>query len=232
MSAEYSIFSLALGLGILHALDADHIMAVSGLSARRASLRDTLRYCINWALGHGLILLLLGSCVLLLGMAIPDRLSAIAEILVSLVLIGIGVWLLWSLFRQNAHLHFHRHDGLPRHAHWHSHAKHSDNHQSDDHRHKHSAIFVGVLHGTAGSAPLMALLPLSMLKASPWQGMAYLALFCTGVLVAMLIFGGVLGSALNWLARFGSRAIDFLRGGMAVGSIGVGGHLLFSSVVA
>lgn len=243
------VLSLAFGLGMLHALDADHIMAVTGLASRRPDWRTTLRFCLRWAIGHGVSLSVIGAGVLLLGMAIPDRLSAMAEHLVGVVLVAIGAWLLWSLYRRGAHLHFHVHDNAGHkriwHAHWHVHGRHAHGEHAahgqhavvthdhatvasparNGHRHDHSAVLVGVLHGTAGSAPLLALLPLAKLG-SPWLGLAYLVLFGLGVIAAMLIFGGVLGGVYAWLARFGDRLVRALRTAVALSSIGYGLFLL------
>lgn len=221
----FGILGLAFGLGLMHALDADHVMAVSGLSSSRATFRDTLRFCARWAIGHGLTLMLIGAAVLGLGMAIPERLSHLAEQLVGVVLIGIGLYVIQDLIRHRAHFHFHQHDGMPRHAHWHKHTHSQAPHREQAHRHHHGAVMVGMLHGTAGSAPLLALLPISAAN-SVWLGMAYLLMFGLGVLLAMLIFGGVLGSVFRWLNRWGAQTVAALRGGVALGSIGLGGYLL------
>lgn len=234
INGSFAILSLAFGLGMLHALDADHIMAVSGLAARRPSLRGSLRFCVRWAIGHGLVLLLIGGAVLLLGMAIPETLSSLAELLVGIVLITIGAWVLWDLIKQRTHLHFHAHDHLPQHAHWHSHGKkqaHNDAaHRHELHRHEHSAVLVGLLHGTAGSAPFLALLPMSAMNHSPWHGMLYLFLFCGGVLLSMFIFGGLLGSTFHWLTRWGNRSVQVLRSGVALSAMGFGSYLLVTGL--
>jgi len=229
ITTGYSILILAFGLGMLHALDADHVMAVTGLAAQRPGLRQSLRFCSRWAIGHGLALLFIGGAVLLLGMAIPATLSAIAESLVGLVLIAIGLWVIVDLYRRRAHLHFHHHDDLPRHAHWHTHHPVKD-HARDSHQHTHRAVMVGLLHGTAGSAPLLALLPLTAMGESPWLGMAYLLLFGLGVLLAMFIFGGMLGSVFNWMMRWGNRTVRIMRGGVAISAMGFGAYLLAGSL--
>lgn len=234
-----AILSLAFGLGLLHALDADHIMAVSGLTARRPSLRNSLQFCARWAVGHGLTLLAIGSAVLLLGMAIPKQFSKLAEALVGVVLVAIGLWILWDLVRSRTHLHFHDHDELPQHAHWHSHSpqprlqplsqRHQPSqHSTEAHQHPHGAVFVGVLHGVAGSAPLLALIPLASLGQSPWLGMAYLALFGLGVLLAMILFGGLLGKTFAWINRWGNNVMRITRSGVAISAIGFGLYLLQS----
>jgi high-affinity nickel permease len=81
-----AVLTLAFGLGLMHALDADHIMAVSGLASARPGRRRALAFCARWAIGHGLSLLSIGAAVLLLGLAIPVSLSAHAESLVGVVL--------------------------------------------------------------------------------------------------------------------------------------------------
>ncbi len=220
-----AVLGLAFGLGLLHALDADHVMAVTGLAAGRPGLRRTLRFCARWAVGHGLALGGIGAAVLIAGLAVPEALSARAEGLVGLVLVAIGAWVLWDLWQRRAHLHFHRHDRLPRHAHWHRHDAAPASHADDPHRHSHGAVMVGVLHGTAGSAPLLALLPMAQLG-SAWAGMAYLALFGLGVLTTMLVFGGLLGGLWRGLARWGDRALRLARGGVGLGACVYGGHLL------
>lgn len=221
-----AVFSLAFGLGMLHALDADHVMAVSGLCSARPGWRTSLAFCLRWALGHGLSLLLIGMAVILFGMSIPVALSSMAESLVAVVLIGIGAYVIYDLWRRRAHLHFHHHDELPQHAHWHTHnAQERVEHHQERHVHRHGAMMVGVLHGMAGSAPLLALIPLSRVG-SPWVAVAYLLVFSLGVLMAMLLFGGVLGGVYGWLSRWGNRLVYSLRLLVGCGAMLFGGLLL------
>ena len=142
-SSLISVLSLAFGLGMVHALDADHIAAVSSLACRRFRLRDSLGFSVRWALGHGLTLIGLGLLVFVAGMAIPPEFTALAEQAVALVLIGLGVWVIVSLWSQRAHIHFHHHDDLPAHAHWHAHDRHTSPHP-EHHVHKHTAVMIGV----------------------------------------------------------------------------------------
>ena len=219
-----TLITLAFGLGIVHALDADHIMAVSVLSSSKSGSQHSINFCLRWALGHGITLMVIGGCVFLFGMAIPDQLSVYAEHGVGLVLILIGILVLFRLRQKNIHLHYHQHDGLPQHAHWHSHHE-NNQHDKDPHQHQHSAILVGVLHGVAGSAPLLVLIPIAKL-ATPAYGLLYLLIFSIAVITAMAIFGGLLGKLYQWLSRYGSQTIKFLRIGIAGGAIVVGGMLL------
>ncbi len=199
----YALISVALGLGMLHALDADHIAAVSGMASTRATFADSLRFCLRWSFGHGLTVLLLGAAVLLLGMAIPVALSHYAEEAVGVVLIGIGAYVLWDLLGDKTRLPVRRSAG----------------------RHAQGAMLVGVLHGAAGSAPLLALLPLSA-QSRPLFGLSYLLLFGCGVLLSMLLFGGALGMLFRRLAAANERSLRLLRFCVAAASIGLGAYLV------
>ncbi|VAW78936.1 hypothetical protein MNBD_GAMMA13-1916 [hydrothermal vent metagenome] len=215
------ILGLAFGLGLVHALDADHVIAVTALAGQPdGKLQRPWRFCLNWALGHGGSLLLLGVLVLAVGMAIPERLSMLAEFLVGAVLILMGAAVLVQLRCKRLRLHFHRHPGLSRHAHWQQPA-------SIHTAHTHRATLVGALHGTAGSAPLLALIPVAQ-SASLWWGLAYLLVFSAGVLVSMLLCGGVLGLVFEHLSNRGQRVFDYMHAGIGAGAIVAGAYLLQS----
>jgi len=213
-----STLALAFGLGLLHALDADHVMAVSGLAAKRPSFKSCLRFCGHWATGHGLALVIIAGSVYLFGMAIPEQLSSVAESLVGLMLIVIGLWSLIEVYRKGLKLSFHRHEPDIHHAHWHlgNHSKTQD----------HSALLVGVLHGIAGSTPLLVLIPLSKMG-STVNAMAYVGLFGLGVIISMLIFGGLMAQSYRQLERFGNRLVAGVRASVAVSAILLGSHLIY-----
>ncbi len=209
---------LAFSLGLLHALDADHIMAVSGLSAKKTSFKSCLRFCSHWASGHGLALAIIASCVYIFGLAIPEELSAMAESLVGLVLISIGVWILWQIYSKKLHLSFHRHEPDIHHAHWHK----NDHKKVQDH----SALLVGILHGIAGSAPLLVLIPLSKMGSAS-MAMGYVLLFGLGVIVSMVIFGGLMTQGYKQLEKVGNKFVTGARAMVALSSIGLGSHLVY-----
>lgn len=226
-----TILTLAFGAGMLHALDADHVMTITSLSSAKNSFRHSLQYCLRWALGHGGVLVLLGAVVMLLGMAIPPELSHVAEILVGIVLVLIGISLVIEIIRQRAHLHFHQHDQHRPHAHWHQHHSHhsTELHDHSSHQHHHKVVFIGMLHGVAGSAPLLALLPISQLH-DPLSGLAYLLVFGIGTLVSMLFFGGVLGKSMYWLQRYGQKTVQATRLMIGIGAIVLGATWIQASI--
>jgi len=182
-----TIIMLALGLGLLHALDIDHLLAVSGLSGLHpADWRRSAGFSLRWALGHGSSVLFLGSLVFVFGMAVPSEFSHYAEMLVGVMLFIIGCMLLLDWWKQtrvpNTTL---PQTGLS----W-----TGKQHESYNilHQHRRGTVIVGLIHGTAGTAPLLLLMPMAD-RATPLTGMLFLLLFSIGVLLTMLLFGSLLG---------------------------------------
>lgn len=206
-SPATSILALGFGMGLLHALDPDHLLTVANLTDSRNPKRAALRFCAHWALGHGGALFALGGAVLLLGTALPLTLSRVAEHVVGLVLVLMGGFILWHLMRS-----------------WCHHEPPTPVHPQPSGR-PGAALIMGLLHGTAGSAPLLALAPLPALH-DPMLGMTYLLVFACGVLAAMLGIGTVLGLGLHQLHRRLPWFITTVRASLACGASAVGFHLL------
>ncbi len=220
-----TLLALAFGAGLLHALDADHIVAVTGLASTNNGRSGATRACFRWAAGHGLAITAVGSVFYVLGLAIPPQLSRAAEAAVGLMLVGIGVWIVASLLRRHAHLHFHTHASMVPHAHWHSHPGNPGTAAPSPHVHEHGPLLVGMVHGVAGSAPLLALIPLGEIG-SRWLALGFLAIFSAGVLCAMLLLGGVLKAAHKAASRAGEGLVTAARLVVAAGSIGFGTYLV------
>src|SRR6478735_3747000 len=106
----FGILGLGFLLGMQHALEADHIAAVSSIAARRSDVADIVKHGLTWGLGHTLTLFVFAGCAILLGQAIPEHLARPLEIAVGLMLIGLGAHVLWRLRRDRVHFHAHRHD--------------------------------------------------------------------------------------------------------------------------
>ncbi len=224
----YSLLTLGFSLGLVHALDADHIMAVSSLSCaddgddgdtRHRSGRKALGYCFRWAIGHGAIVLSLGLLFILTRMQLPAAAALFAEKLIGLTLIALGGWIIYTVCRNRLTLRIHRHGNVT-----HMHLSGPDGRHTN-----HRPILIGATHGLAGSAPALALIPVA--GAAPTgtgilAGFLYIALFCLGVLVSMLIFGFFLGQLQNWIANLGQRLFHASRLLIASASIGVGTYWL------
>lgn len=126
-----AIFTIAVGsgflLGLRHALDADHVVAVSSMVRRQASWWQTAQVGLYWGLGHAATLLVVGMGLLLLNMSISGVLEAGFEGLVGVLLILLGARALRSP------------------------AQHVEERQAF------ASAGVGAVHGLAGSAALLLL---------------------------------------------------------------------------
>lgn len=217
----YSIFIIAFGLGLVHALDADHIAAVSVLSAEKTNIHKSVGFAFQWSAAHALILLLMSFLLYFLGESLPQQISAYAEQLVGVMLITLGVFMVYRMQRYRIQLSFHSHDGYMPHAHWHAPQK------SDQPAHKHKAALVGGLHGMAGSAPLMATIPL-VKSAGLVEIIVMVSVFSVGVFIAMLSFGGALAFSMKKIINRGENYLRIFQIVLAIMSIGIGVKLVSS----
>ncbi|HEX7089287.1 MAG TPA: sulfite exporter TauE/SafE family protein [Longimicrobiales bacterium] len=200
----------ALLLGSVHAIEADHVAAVSSFAVRRPRPGAAMLFGLRWALGHGGVVILLGMAFVLLGIELPEAAGHWLERLVGVGLVALGAWTLASARTMHAHLHTHA-DGTT-HFHLHSHLT------REDHHHGHAATAMGALHGLAGTAPVVALIPLAGLG-SPVFAAGYLLLFAIGTAAGMAVFamlaGWIAGRAAGRSARL-ARAIAWGTGVITV----------------
>jgi len=196
----YAAFGLGLILGIKHALDADHVIAVSTIVSERQGFKGASLIGAFWGLGHTATLFFVGLLVIGLRLTIPPRVALGLEFLVALMLISLGLSILWRSFRtERVHLHAHAHNPQ---AHTHFHL-----HESMEESHAHFHLFasmrrpflVGMVHGLAGSAALM-LLVLTTIPA-PLAGLAYILIFGIGSVGGMLVLSSMLGLSFILAAR-------------------------------
>lgn len=206
-----------------HALEPDHLVAVSTLVAEENRLWPAARLGLVWGLGHQLPLILLGVPVLLLRLRLPSSLEHLVDLVVGLILIALGIRVVWRLRRQHVHAHLHEHNGH-RHTHFHAHG-----HDQAPHHHGHVhpspvrerqgwlTFAIGLVHGLGGSSAVVVL----ALGAAPTlvRGVLYLLTFGTGVCVGMFALTlCLIGPAVSTLSRF-TRVHTALR--VAAGLISV-----------
>lgn len=220
--------SIGFALGLVHALDADHVMAVSVLSNLRPGFVKTLKYCANWALGHGMVLLVSGLLLFGLGVGIPDSLIYLAEVLVGVFLIGMGLFCFWRFRRERISLTEHHHGEL-KHRHWQIEGDQVHARAKADDRGGHAPVMVGLLHGFAGSAPALALVPV-VAQGNLWSAIAYLSLFSVGVMLAMLVFGLGFGQVQRLVSQRSLVWMNNLRHIIAFSSVAVGGYWLSQAI--
>jgi high-affinity nickel permease len=220
----FGILGLGFLLGMQHALEADHIAAVSSIAARRSQVGDIVRHGLTWGLGHTLTLFAFAGAALLLGRAIPESMARPIETAVGLMLVGLGSHVLWRLWRDRVHFHRHGHGDGTVHFHVHSHAGEVVPHARTAHAHEHGfrwrTLLVGLMHGMAGSA---ALLVLTVSQAStPAVGLGYVALFGIGSMIGMGALSTLIAVPLAVTARWLTFANHGLQGAVGVVTIAIG----------
>lgn len=187
--------------GLGHALEPDHVLAVSNMVSRRDTLTPALRDGLFWGLGHTLMLTIIGV-VLLLGRVTFHHWSYF-EALVGLVLIGMA---LHRLFTEHAT----RPPRFNRAAHgW--------------------AFAVGLVHGLAGSGALVVLV-LTEIR-NPWLGLLYIVVFGLGSVAGMFGVAGLLSIPFTQRMRLSRRLRRTSVWLSSVVCIAYGGWMVYSNLI-
>lgn len=230
----FGILGLGFLLGMQHALEADHIAAVSSLAARRSNIRDIIKHGLTWGLGHTLTLFVFAGAAIVLGHAIPEHVARPLEAAVGLMLVGLGAHVLWRLWRDRVHFHRHGHGDGQEHIHLHSHANETAPHRRDAHAHHHGfrwrSLLVGLMHGMAGSAALLVL-TISQV-ANPIYAIFYILLFGVGSMLGMAALSSVIAVPLAVSARSLTWANRVLQGAVGVITIGIGMMTIHATMFA
>lgn len=176
----------------------DHLAAITPLAIE--TRKKVWRIGVMWGLGHLSGMLLIGMLFILLKDQLPlEEVSAYSEQLVGAVLIGVGLWALFKIFyKGKTHQHPHIHGGDSPYIHVHEH-EHGKDHLHHHHKHAKSlkqnlwsSYSIGVLHGLAGIAHFILLLPVLGFE-SKWQSALYIGGFALGTVAAMAVYTYVLG---------------------------------------
>jgi hypothetical protein len=206
-----SILGLGFLMGMRHACEADHAAAVASLATRSGSIAQTVKQGMVWGLGHTLTLLMFSSLVLMLGTIIPERFAQGLELMVGLMLVGLGIDVFRRMRKNRIHFHVHQHPDLPPHFHAHTHTEptHPAN-TSHDHTHgfPYRALLVGLMHGMAGSAALILLTLNTTLSAS--QAILYILLFGLGSTLGM----GLLSVIMAIPFWYSAQSLTWLHNGL------------------
>jgi high-affinity nickel permease len=190
------VLLLAFALGLRHAADPDHLVAVSTLVADRRgrAARAAARLGAAWGLGHATTLLAFGLPVLLVRSYLPQVVERSAEALIGLIIVLLAGRLLVRWRRGAYHVHVHAHEGQS-HAHVHSHEHEAAHEHVHTARTPRQAYSIGFVHGTAGSGGVAVLL----IAAIPSTALACVALvlLVAGCAVSMTLMSAAFGRALD-----------------------------------
>lgn len=227
----FGVLGLGFLLGMQHAVEADHIAAVSSIAAGRTDVRDIVKHGLTWGLGHTVTLFVFAGAAILLGRAIPEHLARPLETAVGIMLVGLGAHVLWRLWRDRVHFHRHGHGDGTEHIHVHSHLNEAIPHRQSAHLHQHGfrwrTLLVGLMHGMAGSAALLVLAISQVANAA--YGMFYVLLFGIGSMLGMGALSIVIAVPLAVSARWLTWANRGLQGCVGVITVGIGIMTVYST---
>ena len=174
-------------MGCSHAMEADHVLTVSTLLMKKHPLKKTLLLGLRWAVGHSLTLILLAFIMLMIQSSFASIQFSLAGKLVGTSMICLGLRVLYLEIKNKY---------LP--------------HKEDDHSHHDkqagSILFgLGLLHGTAGSAPILLLIPIA-LSSSSLSVMGYVCIFSLGMILTMGTYSFFLNK-MTWADKFSAHLI-------------------------
>lgn len=213
----FSLLAVSFPLGMVHAFDPDHVLAVATLTGRQDRPSHALSYAAHWAIGHGGLLLLITIAALGFHWVLPQSIPYWAERSVGIILILTGCSVLWNIRKERSPSQgWHSHgDG------WHGDGWHHHDVPGSARRPFFRApLLIGIVHGTAGSAVFLALIPAIFL--SPAMGVIYVVIFSLGVLAGMLCFAAILRRGQGWISQKIRRLGYAFRGTLAVVAMCVG----------
>ena len=175
----FSILALGFFLGMRHATDSDHVVAVTTIVSQQRRVSSAALTGISWGIGHSITLLIVGAVIILFGVVVPERLGMSLEFCVALMLVLLGLLNLGGFRRsqKEAHEHSHRHG---------SHLRFRP-------------VVVGAVHGLAGSAAV-ALLILPVIRGPVWA-ILYLLIFAAGTIAGMMLITAIIAVPITYSAN-------------------------------
>jgi len=209
-----TVLGLGFTLGLRHALDTDHLVAISTLVSDRKGMLKTSFMGTMWGIGHTIALLTVGCAVLVFDITIPPGIADLMELAVAIMLIVLGVRLLRKLIGGGrVHMHVHSHDGY-RHVHPHVHESPEERVIHSHHvtrwwlphgllsliRSNTRPLVVGLIHGLAGSAALMLVVLTTIQSLS--LGISYIIVFGVGSIGGMTLMSATLSLPFTLTSRF------------------------------
>jgi hypothetical protein len=222
-----SVLAFGFVLGLKHAVEADHLAAVSTIVSERKSLWGSSLVGGLWGVGHTIALIIAGVAVILFHFRIGERTGRMLEFAVGLMLVALGTNALRKLARGgHLHLHVHRHGAR---AHIHPHI-HDGSPETERHTHHGLGLgprplLVGMIHGLAGSAALM-LLVLSTIS-SPLVGLLYIIIFGIGSVGGMMLMSALFGLPVYLTAARFTRVNLAVRGLAGLFSLSLGLFMVY-----
>ncbi|WP_226035400.1 urease accessory protein UreH [Aquibacillus saliphilus] len=205
MTTSYlSVLFLGFILGIKHSLEPDHVIAVSTIASKSKKLWQSTLAGVYWGIGHTITLFIIGIIFILLKGEFSTIWAMSLEFLVGIMLVYLGIS---SMFFYKSYV---------------------DQQQGGDKRSTLKSMFIGLVHGLAGSAA-MILLTMSSVS-TVWEGSLFILLFGVGTIIGMLGFTTILGIpfviskgklGVNRFLTKSAGAVSFLFGVYYIYNLGI-----------
>ncbi len=249
-----AVIGLGFVLGVRHATDPDHVIAVSTIVSRQRSIRQAGVIGVLWGVGHTITIFCVGAAIILFNVVIPPRIGLAMELAVGMMLILLGILNLTGITQRITHRHTpdHSHDSVV-HSHRHTHDglvhEHIHGHRPEVHMHLDPRVdanpdrsilrrlglyqflrplAVGLVHGLAGSAAV-ALLVLAEIRDPRWA-VGYLLVFGIGTIAGMMLITMMIGAPFAYTR---GRFAPFNRGlGIASGLLSLAFGLFITFQIA
>jgi high-affinity nickel-transport protein len=211
MTPALSILLLGFLLGVRHAIDPDHVVAVTTIVARERRLWASSLIGAFWGIGHTATIFVVGGAIVLFGIVIPPRVGLGMELTVALMLVALGVANLSGLVARTRRARNARDaaapavDPAPAASRWQQAAR---------------PMVVGIVHGLAGSAAV-ALLVLATIHDARWS-VLYLGVFGVGTIAGMMALTTAFALPVAFTSRRFDRASLWLTGATGLASVALG----------
>lgn len=239
-SSALVALSLGLLLGLRHATDADHVVAISTIVSEYRNAWRGIWVGASWGLGHTTPLLIVGTAVLFLKGTVAEqyeRFSPYLEFGVGIMLVFLGVQVFWTLRRRRFHLHEHLEEENP-HVHLHGHQTETEPVEEADHGFfrpgkpffRLKSYLIGIVHGLAGSAAVMLVVLATDEVTSFWVGIFYILIFGVGTIISMGALTLLMGIPFAASGQF-QRLNAAIAGVAGTGSIVFGVFLMYRLAV-
>jgi sulfite exporter TauE/SafE len=220
------ILMIGFALGLQHAVEADHLAAVSTIVSEKKSLISASLVGGLWGVGHTISLFIVGALVIFLKLQISETVEGWLEAIVGVMLVVLGINALRKLFAaETVHVHKHEH-GEREHVHIHT---HGDGKPESHHRFSLRSIMIGMVHGLAGSAALMLFIVPTI--GSPLLALSYILVFGIGSIGGMMAMSFLIGVPMHFtLNKFAilNRGLRLVAGCF---SLILGGFIVYEKFV-
>ena len=237
MLSIFTVLGFGFVLGLRHATDADHVVAVITILGRHGKIRHSTLIGILWGIGHSITVTLIAIPIIFYSFIIPPSLELILELIVGIMLAILGILTLSGITERITKrftpptIHKHAHESKRGKSHSHLHFHFSNFLNQNVH---HIGIFqivrpivVGLVHGLAGSAAV-SLLILSTIK-NPILSAFYLLIFHFGVVVGMMVITTLLGASIILIKRKSENLHQYLISASGVLSLSFGLYLIYKT---